>query len=170
MSCSHPDPAALSLDAAFQDMRDPEDLCDLLQITRRASLVLHHGGAANDLKVGHLRQRRQNFLLNAVTKGTVLFVVAKVLERENRNALLRDRTWERRFGDCGNGGRVDRFPWMPKPVGGQGKHGDEHTGQTDDPGATTIGGGERATGPEGPRDRTIVNIETPSQDESNRKT
>src|SRR5437764_10768931 len=59
---------------------------------------------------------------------------------------------------------------MPKPVGGQGKHGYKHTGQTDDPGAPTIGGGERSAGPGGPRDRTIVNIKTPSQDESDRKT
>ena len=55
-----------------------------------AGLVLHHARATDHFQVRDLRQVRQNFVLHAVGKISVLFVFAQVFKRQNRDALFRN--------------------------------------------------------------------------------
>ena len=80
---------ALFLHAAFEDVRDAELPCDLRQIFRRAFEALRRG-ARDDFQIGDLRQPRQNFILHAFGKVSVLRIVAEIFERQDRDRF-RDR-------------------------------------------------------------------------------
>jgi hypothetical protein len=85
----HADAVSGALDAAFEDVRHFQRLRDLGEVTLLDLFVLHHARAADDLEVGHLRQRRQNFVLHAISEERVLLVFAQILERQDGNRLAR---------------------------------------------------------------------------------
>src|SRR5436190_7131543 len=78
---------ASSLYRSLQDGGNTELLGNRLQIVR-LTLVLRRRGTRDDLEITHRRQFRENFVLYALGKVCVRFLLAQVLERENRNRFL----------------------------------------------------------------------------------
>ena len=81
---------AHSADAAFQKVSHAQLAPDFRKVTFRISIT-HDRAAADHLQVGNLGERGQNIILNAVREITVLFVVAKIIKRENGDALAFER-------------------------------------------------------------------------------
>ncbi len=69
-------------------MRHPERFGDLAQVALSASLVLHHGRAANNFQVGDFGEVGQDFILHAICEISVLFIIAQVLKRKDRDAFF----------------------------------------------------------------------------------
>ena len=57
-----------SADAALQNMRNPQIISDLAEIS--FATVIHDTGPADDFQIGDLRQLGQNIVLNAIDKGS----------------------------------------------------------------------------------------------------
>ena len=68
-------------DAALQNMRYPQLVSDLTQISFAA--IFHHAGPADDFQVGDLRQLGQNVVLHAIGEGRVFFLLAQIFKRQN---------------------------------------------------------------------------------------
>ena len=77
-----------ALHAPFKDVPDAKIFCDLAQVSRDATLVLHHAGTTNHFQIGNLRQVGQDFVLHAVCEKGIGFFFAQVLERKNGDAFL----------------------------------------------------------------------------------
>ncbi len=73
-----------TLYAAFQNIRDAQLLGDLKQVIRRAFETLR-GGARNYFQISNLRQPREDLLLNAIGKVSVVRIAAQVFEWKNRD-------------------------------------------------------------------------------------
>ena len=65
-------------------------LADLTQVLGRA-LVFLGRRARDDLERGNLGEPGKDFVLDAVGKISIRFIVAKVLERQDGDAFFRDR-------------------------------------------------------------------------------
>ncbi len=81
------------LHAAFEQVGHAKLLSDFAQVALRAGLILHHAGAADHFQLSDFCEIRQNFILHAVGEESVLFFVAHVFKRQNRNALFRNGSW-----------------------------------------------------------------------------
>ena len=63
-------------------------LPNLAQIARDAALVLHHRTAADHFQIGDLCQIGENFVLHSVGEEFVLFFLAQILKRQDRDAFV----------------------------------------------------------------------------------
>src|SRR3954453_21994773 len=77
-------------DAAFEHVHHAERLRDLRQIVFRRTPIWHHRSAADDFQVVDLRQAGEDVVLDSIREESVLFVVAKIVEGQDGNALLGD--------------------------------------------------------------------------------
>src|SRR6478672_2647550 len=73
-----------SLDAALQNMRYPQIISNLTEIS--FATVIHDTRSADDFQVADLGQLGQNVVLHAISKGRVLFLLAEVFKRQNGNS------------------------------------------------------------------------------------
>src|SRR5687767_7336621 len=89
-----------------------ELLADLAHIPWVASLVEARGGAANYLQVSEPGEIGENFILHRRGEEGVSTVVAQVLERQDRDALIRNRAGRGR--DAGWRGKRGLSPAPPK--------------------------------------------------------
>src|SRR6478736_129514 len=94
----HPDAIAGPACRALKNMGYSQCQPDFTQIARPA-LELLYRGAANDLKVGHLCQVRENVIVHSGREVIVLFVVTQIFERKNGDAFF----WN--IADCGGADR-----------------------------------------------------------------
>jgi hypothetical protein len=69
-------------------MRHTECFCDFADVALSAGLVLHHRRAADDFEVGDLGKVGKNLILHTICEVSVLFIIAQVLERKNRDAFF----------------------------------------------------------------------------------
>ena len=69
-------------------MGHAELLSDFPQVPRIATLIEHHGSAADHFQIRNLCKIGQNFILHAIREERVLFVAAQIFERQNSDALL----------------------------------------------------------------------------------
>jgi hypothetical protein len=76
----HAHGVAALLHASFQNVGDPKLLGDFGQVFRRAFVLLRRS-ARDHLQIRDLGQAGQDFLLNAVGKVRVRFVLTPVFER-----------------------------------------------------------------------------------------
>src|SRR5437868_1219354 len=81
-------------DTAFHDIADTELLRDFFEIARDAALVLHHRSATDHFQVLDLGKVRQQFILDAVGKESVLLFFAQIFQRQHGDAFVRN--WEGR--------------------------------------------------------------------------
>ena len=86
----HPHAIADASHRAFQNMRDPERLPDLAQISH-PFFILPHRRATNHFQVRYLRQARQDIVVHAVGEIGVIRIVAQVFEWQNRDTFRRNR-------------------------------------------------------------------------------
>src|SRR5947207_13325749 len=84
-------------------MSDTEFFGNFTQISDKAALVLHYRCAADYFQVGHSGEASQNFILHTIGEVSVLFLVAQILERKNRDALLGNGS--RHASSCSPGSR-----------------------------------------------------------------
>src|SRR5437868_6058804 len=94
----HPDAIAGPACRALKNMGYSQCESDFTQIARAAFELLYRG-AADDLKVGDLRQVRENVIVYAGREVFVLFVVTQIFERKNGDAFFRN------IADCGGADR-----------------------------------------------------------------
>ena len=83
---------AASTDISFQDVRNSEALGDLAQVALPARSISVDGSAVDNFEIRHFGKRRENVVLDAIGKKRILFVLAKVLEREHGDTFLRQRS------------------------------------------------------------------------------
>ena len=81
---------ARALNASFYHIRDSQLLRDLAQIACNSALILQNGGSADDFQVCDLRQVREDFVLHPIGEGGILFVAAKILKRQDRDAFVEE--------------------------------------------------------------------------------
>src|SRR5437867_10953166 len=74
-----------SADAAFQNMRYPQIISDLTEIS--LATVIHDAGPADDFEIGDPRELREDIVLHAIDKRRIAFVVAQIFKRENGNPV-----------------------------------------------------------------------------------
>src|SRR5205814_10664723 len=110
---THPIPR--SLNVSFHDRRHAELLADLALVTLCSASVLQHAGAADHFQICHFRQIIHDLALHSIGEIGVLFFLAEIIERENGDALLRDRNWHiaRRWR---RNGRRNRAPWRSMKI------------------------------------------------------
>src|SRR5213596_2273295 len=70
-----------SADAAFQNMRYPQIISDLTEIS--LATVIHDARPADDFEIGDPRELREDIVLHAIDKRRIAFVVAQIFKREN---------------------------------------------------------------------------------------
>ena len=75
---------------AFHHFAHPQLLRDLLQIAGDPGLILHDRSAADYFQILDLGKIRQQLVLDAVSKVSVLFFLAQVFQRQYRDALFTD--------------------------------------------------------------------------------
>ena len=80
---------SFSTDASFQNVGDPEQLANFPQVVNGGIAKLHHRRTANHAQFADLRQAGQNIVLNAIGKKCVLFVVAEICKRQDRDTFFR---------------------------------------------------------------------------------
>src|SRR5439155_13919830 len=107
-------------DTAFHHIADTQLLSDFFEVPRDAALVLHDRSATDHFQVLDLGKIRQQFVLNAVGKVSVLFFLAQIFQRQHRNAFFRHS--RRNSGDCPDlsVGWV-KYPEIPSAEGEQTK-------------------------------------------------
>ena len=82
--------AARTLDASFQHVSNAKLLGDLAQVPWTAGFVDHHRRVTNHFQIGYLGEISQNLVLDPIRKIGVLFFVTQILERQHRDALVRN--------------------------------------------------------------------------------
>src|SRR5205814_9451554 len=78
-------------DGSFERIGYAQRLTNIAEIPFCAFSVLHDRSPADHFEVSRFREIRQNFILNAIRKINVLFLIAQILERKNSNALFGNR-------------------------------------------------------------------------------
>src|SRR5437762_3740145 len=68
-------------------MRNAQLLRNLAKITCNSALILHHARAADYFQVCDLRKVGQDLVLHAVGKIGILFFLAQIVKRKQRDAL-----------------------------------------------------------------------------------
>src|SRR4029077_10951730 len=81
------DCVASFLNATFKNVRYAKLLRDLREIARRTLEALC-GSTRDHLQIADFRQSHQNLLLNALGKICVIGIAAKILKRQDGDALL----------------------------------------------------------------------------------
>ena len=79
-------------------MGNAELFTNFAQIAWLAAFILANGGVADDLQVRDPAQIRQDLILHAISEVRVLFVIAQIFKRQNRDRFHRgvDRCMLRR--------------------------------------------------------------------------
>ena len=83
-------------------MRHAKLLSDLAQVALEAGFVLHHRSAADHFQIGDLGKVSQDFILHAVSKEGVCFLLAEVFKWQDCDRFFSNRYW------CGRGCRRRR--------------------------------------------------------------
>src|SRR5438034_4824943 len=73
-----------SADAAFQNMRYPQIISDLTEIS--FATVIHNTRPADDFQIGDLCQLGQNVVLHTIGEGGVPFLLTQIFERQNSDS------------------------------------------------------------------------------------
>ena len=85
----HSHPTAGTLNTSFYHIGDAEFVCDLTEVTLTNDLVLHHRSPADYFQVRDARQIRQNLILHAVRKKSILGIAASVFKGQNCDRFCR---------------------------------------------------------------------------------
>src|SRR5439155_19943563 len=85
-------------DTAFHHVADTQLLCDLFEIARDAALILHDRSATDYFQVLDLGEIRQQLILDAVGKKSVLLFIAQIFQRQHRDRFLWPWRGRRRGG------------------------------------------------------------------------
>ncbi len=85
-----PAPSLRALHTSFEKVGDTSCSPDLAQVAHRAAAILHDARAADHLEISDLRQVGQDFVLHAIGKIGVRFLLAQVLEGQHGDALFRN--------------------------------------------------------------------------------
>ena len=72
-------------------MRYAERRADFAKVSFGTGLVLYHRCSANHFQVGNSGKASEDFILYAISKVSILFLVTQILEREHCDALCRYR-------------------------------------------------------------------------------
>src|SRR5439155_6609359 len=103
-------------DTSFDDIADTELLRNFFEVAGNASLILHHGRAADYLQILDLGQTREQLFLNSISKEGVLFFLAQIIQRKNRNAFVGNG-----YSNC-SGFRRHPMRQKPKASNGSGNY------------------------------------------------
>src|SRR5262245_54948649 len=117
------DCVASLLNATLKNVRYAKLLRDLGEIARLALIPLRRS-TRDHFQIRDPSQPRQDFLLDALCKISVGFVLAQVCKRQYRDAFLAD-SGHRRSGSFR--GSRNFAPRMPDPIARNGKRADDQT-------------------------------------------
>ena len=69
-------------------MRYAECRADFAKVALGTGFVLHHRCAANHFQGGNSGKASEDFILDAISKVSILFLVTQILEREHCDTLF----------------------------------------------------------------------------------